>query len=1048
MGRTIADGYLELRADTTKLGVDLRTAIGRINVSKAGQQLGRGLGNDMSKGFAASSTGFLKSAAKVTAAATLAAASVASVVPQVAALGAAVAPAAGAVLVLPAAMLAVKAASATFKLATAGVGDAITKGFTGTAKEAEKAMAGLPPAARKFAGAIVSLKPQVDALRQSVAQRFFLPLQDDIKPLINRYLPMLRFRLADIAGPLGGLGEQLAQSASKGVVFGAVSKLLDATATSVVRVRAGIDPLVVGFARLITATVPFLPAMADGLARVATRFGNFVGEAAKTGRIMAAIREAWSVIQDLGAILGNVGSVIASVYRAAGVSGEGLLGNLRALTAQAAAFFRSAQGAGALRDIFSTLGALGQGLRTSLGAILPAIAQSIRSITPAVVGLVPALVQLVVALAPLLPYFTALVAAIVIRLIPAISAFTGWLTRNAGVLKVAVFAIGAMVVAVKLYALYTNVAAVAVKAWAVAQTIASVASKVWAITTTALGIAIRFATGPIGLIIGAIGLLVAAVVIAYKRNETFRNIVNAVWKSVQQAVSFAWNNVIRPALAALVGFVQNTVMPIVRSLWQNVFKPAFAGMGVVVKAAWVVIQIALRSLQIYLNNTIFPVIRFLYNNVIKPIFSAAGTHIRFVWTNIIRPVLSTFGNFITEKVVPAFKRGVELIRSAWEKVRDAARVPVRFVVNSVINPLIGGINAAAKFVGVKDTIPKIGGFATGGRIPGAPSTKDNLLAMGPGGVMGLATGEYVTNARSTQANLPLVSAINRKRGKVSRSDVDPYLDGGGVGDGIGDFFGKVIGGLKGAASIITDPKKALLKVANAGMDRIPGGGGIVDMLKGMGSRLIGGIGSWLSDKVGGGAIGGGGISGGYRGMQRLIDAQFPGLGMISGFRPGARTLSGSKSLHGAGRAVDYPPSRALAAWIRTRFGAKTKELITPFQDLNLLHGRPHRYTGAIWNQHNFAGGNAHVHWGAARGGLIGKRSGIPLFDAGGTLAPGVNTVYNGTGAPERLIRADRSSSTYNITVNVPVGAHPAAAGKSVVDAIKAYEATNGTRWRS
>lgn len=41
--------------------------------------------------------------------------------------------------------------------------------------------------------------------------------------------------------------------------------------------------------------------------------------------------------------------------------------------------------------------------------------------------------------------------------------------------------------------------------------------------------------------------------------------------------------------------------------------------------------------------------------------------------------------------------------------------------------------------------------------------------------------------------------------------------------------------------------------------------------------------------------------------------------------------------------------------------------------------------------------------GYAEGGLI------PSFDTGGTLAPGINTVYNGTGSPEPLTRADAGS---------------------------------------
>jgi hypothetical protein len=40
------------------------------------------------------------------------------------------------------------------------------------------------------------------------------------------------------------------------------------------------------------------------------------------------------------------------------------------------------------------------------------------------------------------------------------------------------------------------------------------------------------------------------------------------------------------------------------------------------------------------------------------------------------------------------------------------------------------------------------------------------------------------------------------------------------------------------------------------------------------------------------------------------------------------------------------------------------------------------------------------------------------------------------------------SSTFNITVNVPLGASAAQVGAATVDAIRAYERQNGRSWRS
>lgn len=93
--------------------------------------------------------------------------------------------------------------------------------------------------------------------------------------------------------------------------------------------------------------------------------------------------------------------------------------------------------------------------------------------------------------------------------------------------------------------------------------------------------------------------------------------------------------------------------------------------------------------------------------------------------------------------------------------------------------------------------------------------------------------------------------------------------------------------------------------------------------------------------------------------------------VISGLRPGARTLSGNLSYHAQGRALDLSPIRAIAQAIRARFGGRTLELITPWRELDLHHGRPHTYSAAVHAQHS--GGNAHIHWAMADGGLVNRQ---------------------------------------------------------------------------
>lgn len=518
---------------------------------------------------------------------------------------------------------------------------------------------------------------------------------------------------------------------------------------------------------------------------------------------------------------------------------------------------------------------------------------------------------------------------------------------------------------------------------------------------------------PIGIVVVAIAALVAAIVLAYKNSETFRNIVQAVWKGIQVAAQFAWENILKPIFSAIVEYVK-FVGGIYLWLWREVVQPAWTGISTIIQVAWTLIKIYLGALELYIKVVIAPLFLWLYNNIIKPVWAgivatiqgawalikAIYEAIKFyiervlapiyqwlwdrlkiiwtgikdtivgVWTQFIRPTLDAVGGFITNTVVPAFQRGVQAIGSAWDALKELARKPVAFVVNTVINPLVRGYNAVAtKFGGTK--VDEIQGFAHGGhfdgQLPGPPSDVDNMLARGPGGrVLALASGEYVTNARSTAKWLPLLTAIN----------ADRFADGG--------FLDWIKNPIETAKKAFGGPLNRLAEIGDT-----PLGQWISNMPRKLFDSMVDGLKKLLTFDESGGFknISGGGI-GGSAGMMRILRAVFPGLTLLSGYRPGSRTLSGSLSYHAQDRAVDVPPIEAVARWIRQMLWPNTRELITPWQQYNLHNGRPHTYTGAVWNQHNFAGGNAHIHWAYRLGGLLGMFGRPQVYDGGGILPPG------------------------------------------------------------
>ena len=121
----------------------------------------------------------------------------------------------------------------------------------------------------------------------------------------------------------------------------------------------------------------------------------------------------------------------------------------------------------------------------------------------------------------------------------------------------------------------------------VAQKVAMVAGTAitGAMTVAQWALNAAMSANPIGLVIAIIVALVAAIVLAYKNSETFRNIVQAAWNGIQVAASFAWNNILKPALDGLLaalGWVGDKAM----WLWQNVMIPAWDAIKNAISSVW------------------------------------------------------------------------------------------------------------------------------------------------------------------------------------------------------------------------------------------------------------------------------------------------------------------------------------------------------------------------------------------------------------------------------------------------------------------------------
>lgn len=518
---------------------------------------------------------------------------------------------------------------------------------------------------------------------------------------------------------------------------------------------------------------------------------------------------------------------------------------------------------------------------------------------------------------------------------------------------------------------------------------------------------------------------------------------NALRDALHTAWMYIRDNVIKP----VVSWFQNTAWPLMRTVIEAI-KLGFNVMRDALKAAW----------QFVKNNVISPVVNW-FKNVAWPLLSGAIGSVKagfntmrdsiknawqFVKDRVISPVANWFRDTIkplfdrtTDGVGDAFDSMKETIKTAWEAVKTAAKAPIKFVVETVVNDaLIGNFNKVAKKLGTSE-LPSVrlpSGFARGGVLPGMSRMRDGddqLVPMRRG--EGVLVSEGLRTREDRQAFLAANAAGRRGIGFAS------LMQGGFAGGGIlgkawdsvkgigrsakdlaGDALDKVLEGVDFVAEALKDPSSIFKKVYDAVAGSMPGAGDMVSLAKGAGSKLLSGVIEKAQSLIAPtpDAPGGPAKAGGSLGKAQALARQY-GLTMTSFRRPGARTAgSGSLSLHAQGRAMDFSNGGSPTPQMMAFFNA-----MHPFRPTELLYspagGRQWRRGGRMANTSGATRRNHynHVHVGFAGGGILG---GKPfLHDSGGWHEPGKLSI-NQTRKPEAVL-TNGQWQTISKLVNDPAG---------------------------
>lgn len=554
-----------------------------------------------------------------------------------------------------------------------------------TPEQFAKALEKIPPAARQAA---IGLRAFKEELVTTVSAKVFEGLDEPFKELGAAVGPILRKQLTGTAGVVNQLLKDLANFGASESAVARFNTVLGTNTKIFDTLRAAVTPFLDGLLNLFVALGPSAQRLAVSIGELATRFQAWTSQAGFAERIDGIMQRAQSTAGLLLRTIGNLAKSLGAVFTAAAPAGNQFLTMLNNVFIRFNEFARSASGKAqiaawaetgvqAMRELGHTLALLGPvfakladpAVFTSLLKVLESWAKTMAVLAPLLTTTAKALGLFAPVVGPALAlsgvFFSITLQAKILKGVLA-SLGLGNLARGflssaaaaseaTGVMGTVGGKMARFVDGIRLQTKALGgpglLAAARTQFAAFGSFVVGLGPKI-ATAFRLVGTAIRtaFIANPVGVIVTGLILLGTALFVLYKKSETFRNAVNAVWSGIKAAA------------AATVDWFTSTALPALQAVWDGIMTGAAAIGGFLstiwggIVAAFGVVWNALLTVWNAVGMPIFTLIKGFITIWIKSIqvvwaliqvaFALVWFGLKTVWETVAVPIFDLIKAYI------------------------------------------------------------------------------------------------------------------------------------------------------------------------------------------------------------------------------------------------------------------------------------------------------------------------------------------------------------------------------------------------------------------